>query len=74
MSPKESEYMFIEDELLRGIMLASSFECSQETIEKLSKALKEACSNIKQPSIALWKLKSSIQRVFEKLYINLQYP
>lgn len=71
MSPKESEFMFVEDQLVRSIMTTSSFECSQETIETLSKALKNTYNNVKQPSLALWKLKSSIQRVFEKLYSDL---
>lgn len=71
VSPREQEFLLVEDQLVRSIMDYSSFDCSQKTIKILSNALKKTYKNIKQPSIALWKLKSSMQMVFEKLYSNL---
>ncbi|XP_014238046.1 SET and MYND domain-containing protein 4-like [Trichogramma pretiosum] len=70
-SPKELSLLYIENELVRTILEnPENAKPNQKTIQSLSKALAKAARQLKQPSVVLWKLKSSMHAVFEMLYIK----
>ena len=69
VSPKEFELLNIENELVRTILEnPKNAKPNQKIIQTLSRALGTTSRHVRQPSIVLWKLKSSMQRVFEMLY------
>ena len=62
--------MDIEADLVRSVVEDyDNLKCDQETVRKLSSALAKTTSCINNsPSVVLYKLKTAIQGVFEKLY------